>query len=350
MTSATDTEALRHELLRTILRQVSRSFYLNLRVVPACIREQLSLSYLFARAADTIADTDLIERGRRLRYLKQFRAQFGRDEVDWASIRGIQTALIPHQRQSGERRLLERLQDCFRIYLGFGTDDRARIRMLLTTLTNGMEMDLTVFPGDSAKDLVALKTLDDLDRYIYYVAGCVGEFWTEMTCAHVPALAAWDQGVMKQIGVRFGKGLQLTNVLKDVARDLQRGRCYIPEALLREAGLAPTDLLKPENLPAFRPVLIKLLRLAIEHLDQGLAYSLAIPRSELRLRLSCLWPLLFAGGTLKLVAASADLLDPNVSVKISKRQVYGIMALTTVTAGCGYVATALWGRLRKQVV
>jgi farnesyl-diphosphate farnesyltransferase len=350
VTATADTDALRHDLLRTILRQVSRSFYLNLRIVPACVRDQLSLSYLFARAADTIADTDLIERGSRLLYLKQFKAQFVEDRVDWPAVRAIQAALIPHQRQSGERTLLERLDDCFRVYQAFAPDDRARIRRLLTTLTNGMEMDLTVFPGDSAHDLTALKTLDELDRYTYFVAGCVGEFWTEMTCAHVPALASWDKAHMAAIGVRFGKGLQLTNILKDIARDLQRGRCYIPESLLREAGLAPADLLKPDAVRDLRPVLVKLLRIALEHLDQGWIYTMSIPRRELRLRLACMWPILFAGGTLRDVARSADLLNPAVNVKIPKREVRAIIATTILTLGCGFISTALWGHLRKQVV
>ncbi|MDN5880815.1 MAG: squalene/phytoene synthase family protein, partial [Nitrosospira sp.] len=38
-------------------------------MLPADVRDQMGLSYLFARAADTIADTDLIDRERRLKYL-----------------------------------------------------------------------------------------------------------------------------------------------------------------------------------------------------------------------------------------------------------------------------------------
>lgn len=340
----------KHALLNDLLKKVSRSFYLTLLAVPRTVRDQVGLSYLFARAADTIADTDLIDRGGRLLFLKQFKAQFAGDQVGWSDVRAIQAALIQHQTESAERALLERLEDCFRLYLAFAPEDRRRIRELLSTLTNGMEMDLTVFPGDSALDLTALRTLDDLDRYTYYVAGCVGEFWTAMMCAHLPSLTRWNATEMAAIGVRFGKGLQLTNILKDLARDLQRGRCYIPEMLLREAGLAPKDLLTPDRLSAFRPVLVKLLRIALEHLDQGWLYTMAIPRREIRLRLACMWPILFAGATLQRVVASPDLLNPSVNVKMSKRHVRGIMALTILTGACGYVATALWGRLRKQVV
>ena len=337
-------------VLKAILKQVSRSFYLTLIVVPRCVRDQIGLSYLFARAADTIADTDLIDRGSRLLFLKRFKAQFAGESIGWEDVRAIQAALLPHQTESAERRLLECLADCFRLYLEFTPEDRARICRLMTTLTNGMEMDLTVFRGDAARDLTALQTMADLDRYIYYVAGCVGEFWTEMTCAHLPSLAGWDVPEMAKIGVRFGKGLQLTNILKDVARDLQRGRCYLPEVLMRDAGLEPRDLLRKESLPRLRPVLTKLVAVALEHLDQGWLYTMAIPRREVRLRLACMWPILFAGGTLRLVSTSPELLDPSVTLKISKGQVYRLMALTTLTGASCSLWTTYWGRLRKKIV
>ena len=350
MVAAAHTAAHRHLLLNDLLKRVSRSFFLTLNVLPRCVRDQIGLAYLFARAADTIADTDLIDRERRLLFLEQFRNQFKADEVSWSEVRAIQAAVAPHQVESAERRLLEQLEDCFRLYLDLAADDRARIRTLMSTLTNGMVMDLQSFPGDNQDRLTALATLEDLDRYTYYVAGCVGEFWTGMMCAHLPALAAWDKKRMAAVGVCFGKGLQLTNILKDLPRDLQRGRCYVPASLLREAGLTQGDLLCKDNLPKVKPILDKLVRLALEHLDQGWLYTLAIPRREVRLRLACMWPILFAGATLQRISASPDWLDATAQLKMPKGQVYRIMALTILTGGCGYVGTALWGKLRKQVV
>jgi farnesyl-diphosphate farnesyltransferase len=318
-------------------------------VVPADVREQVSLGYLFARAADTIADTELIDRPRRLDYLSQLKSQFVSDQIVWEQIRDIQRAVGPLQRDSAERVLLDRLGDCFRLFQDFAPEDRQRIQRLMTTLTQGMEMDLTVFPGATAEELAALRTPEDLDRYTYYVAGCVGEFWTDLMCAHRKALGTWNVRQMSEVGVRFGKGLQLTNIVKDVAHDLQRGRCYVPESMLADAGLKPRDLLDQRSLPRFRPVLTGLVRMAVEHLDQGWLYTMAIPRREVRLRLSCMWPILSAGESLKLVLMSPDLLNPAVRVKIPRSRVYQIMALTTLTGACGYVGTAYWGRLRKQL-
>jgi farnesyl-diphosphate farnesyltransferase len=328
---------------------VSRLFYTTLAVVPADVRDQVSLAYLFARAADTIADTDLIDRHRRLDFLSQLKGQFVGDQIVWGQVQDIQQAIGPLQQHSSERVLLERLDQCFRLFLNFSPDDRRRVQRLMTTLTQGMEMDLSVFPGQTAEDLAALKTVDDLDRYTYYVAGCVGEFWTDLMCAHRKALASWNVRDMSAVGVRFGKGLQLTNIVKDVAHDLQKGRCYVPESMLADAGLKPRDLLDHQNLPRFRPVLNRLIRMAVEHLDQGWLYTMAIPRFETRLRLSCMWPILSAGESLKLALNSPDLLNPAVKVKIPRSKVYQIMAMTTGTAACGYSGTAYWGHLRKQL-
>jgi farnesyl-diphosphate farnesyltransferase len=346
----TSIESSKQELLRDLLKQVSRLFYTTLVVVPADVRDQVSLAYLFARAADTIADTELIDRAHRLDLLSLLKRQFASDQIAWTQVREIQQAVGPIQQNSSERSLLERLEDCFKLFQTFSPDDRHRVQRLMTTLTQGMEMDLTVFPGTSAENLTALNTLDDLDRYIYYVAGCVGEFWTGLMCAHRKALASWKVREMSEVGVRFGKGLQLTNIVKDIAQDLQKGRCYVPSSMLADAGLTIRDLLEHQNRARFQPVLSKLIRMAVEHLDQGWLYTMAIPRYESRLRLSCMWPILSAGESLKLVMHSPNLLNPAVKVKIPRSKVYQIMALTTSTVACGYTGTAYWGRLRKQII
>lgn len=317
--------------------------------MPANVRDQVSLAYLFARAADSIADTELIDRSGRLQYLGQLKHQFVSDGISLDEIHGIQQAVAGVQQDSAERDLLERLDECFAVLQEFSPEDRRRVQQLMRTLVQGMEMDLTVFPGNSAADLTALKTLDDLDRYIYFVAGCVGEFWTDLMCAYRRGLRSWNVKAMAEVGVRFGKGLQLTNVMKDLAHDLQRGRCYVPEAMLVQAELTPQDLLHERNLERFRPVLNRLIRMTVDHLDQGWLYAMAIPRYETRLRLSCMWPILSAGESLKLVRTSPDVLNPSVRIKIPRARVYGMMALTILTGACAYTGTAYWGRLRKYL-
>ena len=341
--------ATKSYLLRDLLSKVSRSFYLTLAVLPISVRDQIGLAYLFARAADTIADTDLIPKFQRLTYLRKFRELFSEDTINWAAINSIQFGLISHQALPEEKILLEKLEDCFQLYLKFKPADRAHIQHLMTTLTKGMEMDLTMFVNGSATHPQSLKTFKELDLYTYYVAGCVGEFWTNIMCAHCPSLANWDIEKMSAIGIRFGKGLQLTNIIKDIAKDLNQGRCYIPEELLISVGLTTESLLQPEAHLTLQPVLIQLIRQAMEHLDHGWYYAMAIPYSEIRLRLACMWPILLAGETLKLLQKSPNIMHLYRPIKITRSCVYRVIGLTTVTAGSNLIGTTYWKSIRRAI-
>ncbi len=168
--------ATKSYLLEDLLSKVSRSFYLTLAVLPTSVRTQVGLAYLFARAADTIADTDLIEQSERIIHLKNFQKLFTLGTIDWKIVQSIQVSLISHQALPAERILLERLEDCFKVYLECELSDRIRINDLMATLTKGIEMDLELFQGSTAENIISLETQEDLNRYTYYVAGCVGEY------------------------------------------------------------------------------------------------------------------------------------------------------------------------------
>jgi farnesyl-diphosphate farnesyltransferase len=153
-----------------------------------------------------------------------------------------------------------------------------------------------------------------------------------MHLAHRPALQAWDVEVMKAWGLRFGKGPQMTNILRDLARDLRIGRCYLPLEELVPHGLAPEHLLEPSAITRVRPILHELLALTLEHYRWGWAYTLAIPRREVQMRLACAWPLLIGFRTLDLVARADNLLDPNVTVKVSRAAVYRLLLASSALA------------------
>lgn len=314
------------QLLSDILPRVSRSFYLSLRILPSNVRPPLGLAYLFCRAADTIADTALLPPSQRLVQLERYRLAFS--EGDLSPLPDLQQQLGEQQHSPAERELLLRLGACFELLSGLGPDDQQRIRELVLTLTQGMRMDLTVFPAEdegAAGRVAALRSRRDLDRYTYYVAGCVGEFWTKTAVARRPALRDWEPAVMAEHSVRFGKGLQLTNILRDLAHDLRLGRCYLPHEDLDRLGVKPEELFEPASLSRIRPLLNELLDLTLSHYQAGWRYTLAIPRREWRLRLACAWPLLIGVSTLTRLRGSCRLLDPDVRLKIARPQVYGIV-------------------------
>lgn len=335
------------DLLATTVKRVSRSFFLTLRVLPRDVQRPIGLAYLFARAADTIADTALISRDNRLKHLELFREAFRDGEA--GRLRDVRAALSGPHLISAERELLARLDEAFALLHTLDPADQSMIRRLILTLTEGMVMDLTTFPGEDEGRLVALETRADLDRYTYHVAGCVGEFWTDIHLAHRPSLVRWDREVMVRRGVRFGKGLQMTNVLRDLSRDLRIGRCYLPRKELETLGLHPDDLLDPAAIITVRPLLRDLLALTLDHYQEGWAYTLSIPRREVRMRLACAWPLLIGLKTLGLIEHAPNLLDPGIVIKIRRSAVYAILLRSVATIGSNSSLDRYYRALRQRV-
>jgi farnesyl-diphosphate farnesyltransferase len=159
----------------------------------------------------------------------------------------------------------------------------------------------------------------------------------------------WDIQEMKEKGIRFGKALQMTNILRDLAKDLRIGRCYLPRQELERLGLVPTDLLNPAALPRLRPLITELLALALEHFEVGWAYTLTIPPAEWRMRLACAWPLLIGLRTLGLLIESPNLLDPGQPIKIPRSMVYAILIRSLVLVWSKRLLASEAQRLRARI-
>jgi farnesyl-diphosphate farnesyltransferase len=312
-------------LLKHILKNVSRSFYLSLRVLPGSVRKQVSLAYLFCRVADTIADTLVLPRCRRLQILHTFRKQFLLYPPAREELKQLQAALLSQRVRQAEYQLFHHLSDCFHLFEGLPEVDRQLVSELVLTLVCGMEMDLSYFPGETASTAQAFPDLATLDLYTYYVAGVVGEFWTKIHKVHLQMWQPHDFPTLCALGVRFGKGLQMTNILKDLGKDLSIGRCYLPREQLEQLEVGLEELTTPPTIHRLRPLIIQLTWQALDHLDQACQYVLQLPYHALRLRLSCMWPLLFAVQTLEVVCRSEVLLCSEARVKISRGAVYRTM-------------------------
>jgi farnesyl-diphosphate farnesyltransferase len=263
-----------------------------------------------------------------LRHLESLRAACAGTSADVTS---LTRACAAHQSDGAERRLLERLDEALARLRALPDGDRDAVRSVLDTLTSGMVFDLNRFPGESATDLAALDTIEELDHYTYLVAGCVGPFWTALHVAHRSRLAGWDVTDMSGQAIRFGKALQMTNVLRDVPRDLRAGRCYLPARELQPLGLRPADLLDPALTARARPLLQRLIALTLEHYDVAWRYTLAIPRAEWRMRLACAWPLLIGLRTLALLARHPDPLGVTTPIKVPRASVRAMIARSLVT-------------------
>ena len=320
------------ESVNALLKHVSRSFYLTLRVLPGSIRAQVGIAYLVARATDTVADTDSIPVEHRLETLRRMRARVLRE-----STKPVDLAL---HGEGPEQTVLANIERIFAVLESFSAADQQHIREVLEIIISGQELDLLRFGKAGASNIAALNAAEELDDYTYRVAGCVGEFWTRMCRAHVFPNAALDDQHLMENGVRFGKGLQLVNVLRDIPKDLRNGRCYLPAPELAEVGLQPSDLLKPANEAQLRPIYDHWLTRADAYLRAGWRYTNSLPRNAARVRLACAWPVLIGLRTLERLKVE-PVLDPQRRIKVSRREVRRIVARSVIL----HPFPGMWSRM-----
>jgi farnesyl-diphosphate farnesyltransferase len=300
-----------------LLKEVSRSFYLTIRILPRPLRAPIGLAYLWARLTDTIADTEILPSQDRLIALGQ-----AESALEGASISLDYDRLISAQREESEARLLRLAPQILQLIHRLEAEDRADVLTVLRVISGGQRLDLERFSGIPPGEVRALKDAAELDDYTFRVAGCVGEFWTRVCRRHLFPTASLDEQRFLAEAIQFGKGLQMVNILRDLPKDLEMGRCYLPLEDLRAAGLEPIDLKGPGAWKRFEPVYRACVEKAEGLLASGWHYTLTIPRGVIRVRLACAWPILIGSMTLKkLVQAGPRVLEKGARVKVSRSEV-----------------------------
>jgi farnesyl-diphosphate farnesyltransferase len=327
-------------LQTTILRSVSRSFYLSIRFLPSQLREPIALAYLLARTTDTVADTTRIPGAVRMEALKMLsdgiRGKASRDVV----INRV-ASFVPLQENATERTLLDSLPDCLVWLDRTERADRDDIRAVLEKITHGQMLDLHRF--DNSAEVRALQTAADLDEYTYLVAGCVGEFWTGLCFRHLRDFASLTQDEMLALGRRYGMGLQLINVLRDVGSDLRAGRCYFPEDELGAVNLSAAQILSEPD--RFKAIYQRWIEKAQDGLECGMRYSRAIRNR--RVRAATVFPALIGARTLALLRkAGASAL--NQTIKTPRREVRGMILSLAMHLASHKQIDTIFNRARRS--
>ena len=295
---------------RQLLRSVSRSFYLTIRLLPAAVQTPVAVGYLLARATDTVADTTALPLADRQILLDLLARTLAKTEgetpsgvhaADEAQLSRLTQAFAAQQRNPDERALMQALPECLQLLKLLSAQDRASVRTVLDHITRGQQADLARFDVG----LNAMESENALDEYTWQVAGCVGEFWTALCEHNLPGYARLPQIEMMALGRRYGMGLQRLNILRDTGEDLANGRCYCPQPTLAQVGLTPQALAlavqnaDAQTLQAMGPVYGQWLQNTHTQLAAGMRYALAL--KPWRLRLATALPALIGARTLHLL-------------------------------------------------
>jgi farnesyl-diphosphate farnesyltransferase len=326
------------DFCRAMLPLVSRTFAACIGLLPEPLRHRVLVSYLLCRIADTVEDHPGLDRAEKGRLLAAFSASLADDAAAPAPLAAA--FAVPRDADG----LLTREQAAvWREFQAFPPRVRAAIRPWVQEMCDGMAGFAARQPEPGA--FSALDRVEDLDRYCWFVAGTVGHLLTDLFRIQSPRIDAARHARLKALATDFGLGLQLTNIIKDVADDRRRGWSFVPRDLCAAEGFSPEELLDPARSAAAAAVMGRLIAKTRAHLDRSLAYCLELPREDYRIRLFCLTPLYFAVRTLAAAAADKRLLDPAHKVKITRRQVYRILASTHLVAPSDALVAGYYRRL-----
>lgn len=295
-----------------LLEGVSRTFALTIPQLPAKLYSAVANAYLLCRIVDTIEDEVSLSVRQKHYFCTEFINVVKTGEQ--SELFAVELApLLSEQTIPAEHTLIHVLPRVIQITHTFEAAQIEALASCVETMAEGMP----IFQAQNLHD--GLATLADMDKYCYYVAGCVGEMLTKLFC-HYSGEIALHREELLSLSVSFGQGLQMTNILKDIWDDADRGVCWLPQDIFTETGFSLNDLTPTTRSEAFKKGLEHLIGIAHSHLANALKYTLLLPVRETGIRNFCLWALGMAVLTLKKIKQNLNFNNSN-QVKISRRSV-----------------------------
>jgi len=233
-------EAETRAAIRAQVVAAGTSFYWAMRLLPEARRDAMFAVYAFCRVIDDIADSDE-QPADKLRQLAEWR-----DEVE---------TIYAGRATRPLARVLQELVPAYRLR-----------REDFLALIDGMEMD--------AREDIRAPSLATLDRYCDHVASAVGRLSVRIFGVDSPAA--------DRVAHALGRALQLTNILRDLAEDAERGRLYLPREALRAHGIIATDPQTVLRHPLLAAVCDEIAAAAEQRFREAAAAMAECPRRPMR--------------------------------------------------------------------
>jgi phytoene synthase len=228
------------DYVRQVATASGSSFLWGMRLLPRPRREAMYAIYAFCREVDDIAD----EGGSP--------AEKQRDLTAWRS--EIEALYAGRPSRPTTQALLRPVHDY------------ALPKAEFLAVIDGMEMD--------ARADIRAPSMTDFRLYCRRVAGAVGVLSVHAFGANEPQA--------RDLALAEGDALQLTNILRDVAEDAERGRLYLPRELLQRHGIESTDPMTVLRDPRLREVCRELAVLAEERFAEAERLMATCKRGPMR--------------------------------------------------------------------
>ena len=189
------------DIAKEISKKSNSSFYYAFNLLPSAKRDAMNTVYAFCRQTD-----DIVDEGNDPASLKYEKLRKWRIELE-KSFSGHSEYLILNKLSSTIQKFNIPLEPFFE-------------------LLKGMEMDL---------QKNRYLTFDDLQLYCYRVASTVG-----LMCVEI---FGYKHASTRDFAVNLGIALQLTNILRDIKKDAENGRIYLPQEDLKKFNYNENDIL-----------------------------------------------------------------------------------------------------------
>lgn len=329
-----------NELQIILLEGVSRTFALTIPQLPSALYPAVANAYLLCRIIDTIEDEVSLSIEQKKFFCSAFIDVVKTGQHAQAFSEQL-APLLSKQTIPAEHTLIKLTPRVIGITHALEQAQIDALAHCVTVMAKGM-------PIFQALDLHAgVKNLSNMDDYCYYVAGCVGEMLAKLFCHYSPQIAVHEKELLT-LSVSFGQGLQMTNILKDIWDDAQRGVCWLPQDIFTEIGFDLATLTPETNSEKFRIGLEHLISIAHQHLENALRYTLLIPNHETGIRKFCLWAIGMAVLTLKKIKHHLNFTQ-STQVKITRNSVKSTILITKLTVRSNLLLSFLFNQISKEL-
>jgi phytoene synthase len=220
-----------------VARQAAGNFFYSFLVLPRAKRRAMCALYAFLRHTDDLGDS----------------AKPG--ETRRAELAGWRRSLDSAFEGRYDSPILPALVDTVARY--------AIPREYLFEAIDGVEMDQTEH---------TYETFAELERYCYKVASVVG-----LACIHI---WGFSEPAAIEPAAHLGVAFQLTNILRDLKEDIERGRVYVPQEDLRRFGYTRDDLASGVRDGRFRALMQFEISRAEEFYERGAALEQYLARDS----------------------------------------------------------------------
>ena len=307
------------------LPKVSRTFAINIRILKGDVYRGVLLAYLLCRIADSIEDDHYFPVDFKIQKLHDYASLFPpalhyKEQIN----EFLQSMRFAHETHASVL-----VNNTVRVF-----NELVKLPETLVAVISRYVKEMAVGMADFQKKglnnkKVFFENQNELDQYCYYVAGTVGLMLTSVFTLDSKKISPEIKKKLEARSVQFGLGLQVTNIAKDFVEDHKRGWCYVPRSFFTEADIEPLDDLLTAKPDRLLKVEKRIIEHALGYLDEAFRYVMDIPRTLIRYRLFCLWPLFMAVETLSKLYQEHSFLNGR-AIKISRDDVQRIIRDTSL--------------------